>query len=134
MKNMKKKEKTRSRAEKLSTAGFESEEIEEALSLYDALADEAFDAVVAMHEKQLAKVKKGSDKPAKKFQENITKDEPMEEDNPKASVAEEVQEELFEEVKTTEATLVAASDEGEEIESTRASVAEWLTNNVLRNK
>jgi len=134
MKNMKKKEKTRSRAEKLSTAGFESDEIEEALSLYDALADEAFDAVVAMHEKQLAKVKKDSEKPAKKFQENITKDEPVEEDKPKAAVAEEVQEELFEEVKTTEATLVAASDEGEEIEATRASVAEWLTNNVLRNK
>lgn len=134
MKNMKKKEKTRSRAEKLSTAGFESDEIEEALSLYDALADEAFDAVVAMHEKQLAKVKKESDKPAKKFQENINKDEPVEEDKPKATVAEEVQEELFEEVKTTEATLVAASDEGEEIEATRASVAEWLTNNVLRNK
>ena len=134
MNDMKKKEKTRSRKDKLASAGFESEEIEEALTLYDALADEAFDAVVAMHEKQLAKVKKDSEKPAKKFQENMTKDEPVEEDKPKATVAEETQEELFEEVKTTEATLVAASDEGEEIEATRASVAEWLTNNVLRNK
>lgn len=134
MEDMKKKEKTRSRKDKLASAGFEAEELDEALSLYDTLADEAFDAVVIMHEKQLAKVKKMGDKPAKKFEENLKEDEPMEEKNPKASVAEEAQAELFEEVKTTEATLVDASDAGDEVEATRASVAEWLTNNVLRNK
>jgi hypothetical protein len=50
----------------------------------------------------------------------------------KTEVAEESTAQLFEEVKSTEATLVAASDEVDEIEATRASVAEWLTNNVLR--
>lgn len=132
MKDMKKKEKMKARKEKLGYAGFEGDEIEEALSLYDSLADEAFDAVVAIHEKQLAKVKKMGDKPAKKFQETLQTDEPQEEDKPKGSVAEEASEELFEEVKTTEATLVDASDASDEIEATRASVAEWLTNNVLR--
>jgi hypothetical protein len=132
MEDMKKKEKMKARKEKLGYAGFEGDEIEEALSLYDALADDAFDAVVNMHEKQLAKVKKMGDQPKKKFQEKIQEDEPMEEDNPKASVAEETTEQIFEEVKTTEATLVAASDEVDEVEATRASVAEWLTNNVLR--
>lgn len=132
MDEMKKGEKNRNRKDKLGYAGFEGDELEEALLLYDALADEAFDAVVAMHEKQIAKVKKMGDKPEKKFQEVIQKDEPQEEDKPKANVSEEVQTELFEEVKTTEATLVDASDEGDEIEATRASVAEWLTNNVLR--
>ena len=86
-----------------------------------------------MHEKQMAKVKKMGDEPKKKFQETLQTDEPQEEDKPKGSVvAEESSEELFEEVKSTEATLVAASDEVDEVEATRASVAEWLTNNVLR--
>lgn len=133
MDDMKKKEKTRSRKEKLAKAGFETDELEGVLALYDTLADEAFDAVVALHENQVAKVKKMNDKPGKKFQETLQTDEPQEEDKPKGStVAEETSEELFDEVQTTEATLVAASDEVDEIESTRASVAEWLTNNVLR--
>ena len=45
--------------------------------------------------------------------------------------AEETTEELFDGVESTEATLVDASDENDEIEATRASVAEWLENNVL---
>ena len=132
MKDMKMKEKYRMRKEKLAKAGFENDEVDEVLSLYESLADDAFDAVIALHEKQVAKVKKMSDKPAKKFQENLKEDEPQEEDNPKASISEDSQAELFEEIKTTEATLVAASDDVDEVETTRASVAEWLTNNVLR--
>jgi len=44
---------------------------------------------------------------------------------------EEVSEELFDGVKSTEATLIDASDDTDELLATRASVAEWLENNVL---
>ena len=40
----------------------------------------------------------------------------------------------FENVESSEATLVEASPEEDELESTRASVAEWLTENVLSSK
>ena len=48
-----------------------------------------------------------------------------------AEVSEEVTSELFEEVKTTEATLVNASDVEDELATTRANVAQWLEKNVL---
>ena len=69
------------------------------------------------------------------FNENITKDEKNESTNPKASVAsvtEEVSETLFDGVASTEAALVDASDINDELDTTRASVAQWLTENVLR--
>jgi hypothetical protein len=47
-------------------------------------------------------------------------------------VKEEITEELFQEVNSTEATLVDASEVNDALEATRASVAEWLTENVLR--
>lgn len=123
---MMKKEKDRMRKEKLVMAGFEDAEAEESLNLYDALEDSAFEAIVAMYKKKMAK--------KVEFQEDISKDEKNESTNPKASEAsaEEATEELFEEVKTTEATLVDASDVEDELAATRASVAEWLTQNVLR--
>jgi hypothetical protein len=130
MKDMKKKEKDRSRKEKLVMAGFEEAEADESISLYDALSDEAFEAVVAAMKKKWGAMKDKMMKEEKK--EMASEAEVVTEE--KTEVAEESTEAIFEEVKTTEATLVAASDEDEEIESTRASVAEWLTNNVLRNK
>ena len=129
MKDMQKKEKDRMRKEKLVMAGFEDAEAEESLAIYDNLGDEAFDQIVAVFKKKMPKDKKVE------FKENITKDEPQESDNPKAAVAEvateEVSEELFQEVKTTEATLVDASDVVDELAATRASVAQWLEQNVL---
>lgn len=126
MKDMQKKEKDRMRKEKLVMAGFEDSEAEESLSLYDNLEDSAFEAIVAMYKKKMGK--------KVEFKEDISKDEKNESTNPKASVASEteVTEELFEEVKTTEATLVDTSDVQDELAATRASVAEWLTENVLR--
>jgi len=130
VKDMKTKEKNRTRKEKLMSAGFETSEAEESLALYDALEDEAFEAIVAMYKKKMAK--------KVEFKENLSKDEKNESTNPKAEevVASEneteVTEELFEEVNSTEATLVDASDVKDELEVTRASVAEWLTENVLR--
>jgi hypothetical protein len=132
MMNMKKKEKDRTRKDKLVMAGFEDAEAEESLSLYDALADEAFEAIVAMYKKKMA-----AKSPSVVRTEDITKDEKNESTNPKAELKAsetetEVSEELFNEVKSTEATLVDASDVNDELEATRASVAEWLTENVLR--
>jgi hypothetical protein len=129
MTDMKKKDKDRGRKEKLSYAGFEGEELEQALSLYDSLADDAFEAVVAMLEKQIAKVKQAN-QPVSDTSANVSTEEVAKEGN--ASVSEESQAQLFTEVKSTEATLVDASDEKDEVEATRASVAEWLTKNVLR--
>jgi uncharacterized coiled-coil protein SlyX len=131
MKNMKKKEKDRDRKGQLVSAGFEEAEADEVLPLHDALDDLAFEAIVAVYKKKMV-----AKKETKKDIEEDKKDNSVDEEKEVSSKASEseVPEQLFEKVKTTEATLVAASDEGEEIESTRASVAEWLTNNVLRNK
>lgn len=131
MQDMKKKEKNRNRKEKLVMAGFEESEADESISLYDALSDEAFEAVVAAMKKKWGAMKDKmmkEDKEEKKEMASETEAVAQE----KTEVAEESTAAIFEEVKSTEATLVAASDEVDEIESTRASVAEWLTNNVLR--
>ena len=128
--DMKKKEKNRARKGQLVSAGFEEAEAEESLSLYDNLEDSAFEAIVAMFKKKAAKSKP-------KFIEEMSKDEPKE--SPKAevvsteaTVAEEATEELFDGVSSTEAALVDASNDKDELAVTRASVAEWLTENVLR--
>jgi hypothetical protein len=130
--DMKKKEKNRTRKGQLVSAGFEEAEAEESLSLYDNLEDTAFEAIVAMFKKKAAK-------PKSKFTEDISKDEPNESTNPKAevvsveaTVAEEATEKLFDGVTSTEAALVDASNDKDELAVTRASVAEWLTENVLR--
>jgi hypothetical protein len=125
---MQKKEKDRMRKEKLVMAGFEESEAQESLSLYDVLEDSAFEAIVAMYKKKMAK------KETKKDMEEDKKDNSVDEEKEVSSKASEteVTEELFQEVNSTEATLVDASDVVDELEATRASVAEWLTENVLR--
>jgi hypothetical protein len=126
MHEMKKKEKDRMRKEKLVMAGFEEAEAEESLSLYDALSDDAFEAVVAAMKKKWGAMK---DKMMKEEKKEMASEAAVVEST---EAKEEVTEELFEEVKTTEATLVDASDVNDELSATRASVAEWLTQNVLR--
>jgi len=132
MNDMKKKEKNRMRKEQLMASGFEDAEAEESLSLYDNLEDTAFESIVAMFKKKMAK-----SSPKVVRTEDISKDEKNESTNPKAEVlasetTEEVSEQLFEGVESTEATLVDASAVKDELAVTRASVAEWLTENVLR--
>lgn len=127
VKDMQKKEKDRMRKEKLVMAGFEDAEAEESLSFYDALSDEAFEAVVAAMKKKWGAMKDKMDKEEKKEMASETTVATQ-----TATTKEEATEELFEEVKSTEATLVDASDVNDELEATRASVAEWLTENVLR--
>ena len=130
MEEMKKKEKNRSRKEKLVMAGFEEAEADESLSLYDALSDEAFEAVVAAMKKKWGAMKDKMMKEDKEEKKEMASEVAATEE--KTEVAEESTAQIFEEVKSTEATLVDASDASDEIEATRASVAEWLTNNVLR--
>ena len=128
MYEMKKKEKDRMRKEKLVKAGFEDAEAEESVSLYDALSDDAFEAVVAAMKKKWGVMK---DKMMKEEKKEMASETEVKTETVEASEKEEVSEELFEEVKTTEATLVDASDVEDELAATRASVAQWLEQNVL---
>lgn len=133
MKDMQKKEKDRTRKDSLVKAGFEDAEAEESVSFYDALSDEAFEAVVAAMKKKLGMMKDKKDKKDKKEKYIEDKSESSENavETEKSEASEEVTSELFEEVKTTEATLVDASDVEDELATTRANVAQWLEKNVL---
>ena len=139
LKKMKKEKKTEARKAALLDLGLEAEEAEETLASYEEFDDATFDTIVAAMAKMEKKVGK-----VKKDEEDEAKAKPVEEDEKKAKAkppvkaeeaeeaeAEVAAEEALEEVETTEATLVDASDENEELEATRASVAEWLENNVL---
>jgi hypothetical protein len=130
MKDMKDKEKYRMRKANLLEAGFEESEAEESIPLYDSLDDSAFEAIVAAMKKKMAEMKYKMKKEEKEEKPMAT--ETVSETKAAEAVAEEVTEELFQEVQTTEATLVDASDVNDELEAARASVAEWLTENVLR--
>jgi len=133
---MKKKEKMEKRKAALVEAGFDVNDVDAALAAFDDLADEAFDSVVAMYGKNKEKAKKEAEAgmpPALK--------EAIEKKKEKDAKAEEVEEteaeatpELLENVETSEATLVDATPDVDEVESTRASISDWLSNNVLSTK
>jgi uncharacterized coiled-coil protein SlyX len=139
LKKMKKEKKTEARKAALLDLGLEAEEAEESLASYDELDDATFETVLSA----MTKMKKVATK--KKEEEAKVEKAKVEEEKPKATKpkaeeteAEEVEadkaeaeaEEALESVETTEATLVEAT-ETDELEATRASVAEWLENNVL---
>lgn len=122
---MKKKENMAKRKASLLEAGFEDAEAEESLAAYDALSDEAFETVLAAMKKKMAKWQ----------EEKMKKEEKPKAEETQAAIKEEISsEEIFEGVSTTEATLVDAANDTDELDATRASVAEWLEKNVLRNK
>ena len=141
---MKKKEEMNMRKEKMADAGFNEEEIEESMAGFESLSEDAFDVIVAMMKK---KVKKKEEEAIRKpmaseedaeaamppaLKEAIEKKKKeKEEKDAKASDEEEVTAEHFEGVESTEATLIDSEDVVDEIESTRASVADWFANNVL---
>jgi hypothetical protein len=133
MEEMKKKEKEEKRKATLVEAGISEEDVEESLASFEALDDEAFEAVIALMEKKDKKDKKdkeaeGLSGPGKKA---VSEETEAEESTEEAEEAEaEVSEELFDEVETTEATLVEA-EESDELETTRASIASWLSENVF---
>ena len=96
----------------LIEAGFDQEEVNESLASFESLADEVFDSVVAAMKKKMAKMYK------------------KEEEKPMAEVATP---ETFENVETTEASLVETVTQ-DETQTTRASIASWLENNILNKK
>jgi uncharacterized coiled-coil DUF342 family protein len=121
MDEMKKKEKMQKRMAALIEAGFDQEDVEATLAAFDALEDEAFDAVVAMYGKKKASKHENMESPEKeKKEEKMAKSEEAEA---------EISEEAFEGVESSEATLVVTEDN--ELEATRASVADWFSNHVL---
>jgi hypothetical protein len=123
--NMKKTERNRGRKDMLVKAGFEEAEADESLVVYDNLDDSTFDAIVAMYKKQKSKyMTKKEEKEDKEMMEKKTAEVTVAE-------AEEVTPELLEGLQTSEATLIDASNDTDELESTRASVAEWIEKNVL---
>ena len=118
----------------LVEAGFENEEAEESLELYAALSDEAFDAIVAKWWDKKKKDDKKDDKDKKEDKEeaSVEVSEEATEEADETEAAEEAAEELeeaFEEVSSTEAALV--EPEVDELQTTRASISEWLSSNVL---
>lgn len=120
MDEMKKKEKMEKRKAALTEAGLDEEETEATLASLEALEDDAFDSVVAVIMKK--------DKDKKKEEEVATK--PMAEETEAEEV--EATAEVFEEVETSEATLVEpATDEADELESTRASLSNWISEHIL---
>ena len=139
MDDMKKKEKGRKRMAALVEAGFEQEEAEETLAAFDSVNDEAFDVIVAkMYDKMKAKKDKKEDEaeaampPALK--EALEKKKKEKEAKADEEAEAEVTPELLEDVETSEATLVDATPDVDEVETTRASISDWLSNNVLSTK
>lgn len=134
MDEMKKKEKMEKRKAGLVEAGLEEEEVDETLASFDGLSDEAFDQIVAMMKKKGMKDYAKKDKEAEaamppEMKEAIEKKK--KEKEAKADDAEaEISEDAFEEVETSEATLVE-TEVSDEIETARASVADWFSNHVL---
>jgi len=138
MDDMKKKEKMEKRKAALVEAGFEADDVDAALAAFDGLADEAFDSVVAMYGKK-PKAKKDKDDEAEaamppELKEAIEKKKKEKEAKAdEEAEAEEITPEAFEEVETSEATLVTETSE-DQLESTRAGIADWLSNNVFSQK
>lgn len=128
LKKMKKEKKAEARKAALLDLGLEAEEAEESVASYDDLDDSTFETILAAMTKMKKKV--GVKKEEEDEEEARVKPK-AEEASVEEAEAEMAAEEALEEVETTEATLVEASSETDELEVTRASVAEWLENNVL---
>ena len=134
LRKMKKKEAVMKRKASLVEAGLEEDEAEEAVASYDEFDDAAFDAIVAAMaamKKKMAKEHPEDEDKEKAAPKKEVKAEETEAEEAEEAEAEVAAEEALEDVETSEATLVDASDETDELEATRASVAEWLENNVL---
>jgi len=125
---MKKEKKMEARKATLLDLGFSEEEAEESLASYETLNDETFDVLVAGWNKMKSKKNKEEEEKPMASEEAVAEEEVVAEE----AAAEEAAQEALEDVETTEATLVDATDEQDELLATRANVAEWLETNVLR--
>lgn len=133
MEEMKKKEKMEKRKAALVEAGFEAEDVDAAIAAFDGLADEAFESVVAMYGKKKAMKDKKEDEAEAGMPPEVKEkmEEKKKEKEAKADEAEaEISEDAFEDVETSEATLVEA-EVTDEVEKSRASVSDWFANNIF---
>ena len=139
---MKKKEKMEKRKAGLAEAGLEEEEISETLASFDALNDDAFEAIVAMMKKKAGKKYAKDDEaeagmPPEVKEQMEKKKKEKDAKDAKAEQAEEaeaeISEDAFENVETSEATMVEP-EAADELDQARASVADWFSNHVLKNK
>mgnify|MGYP003112403012 CR=1 FL=1 len=136
MEEQKKKATYEKRKAALAEAGLDEEEIEDSLATFDALEDEAFDAIVALvNKKPEAKADEeeseaGMPPELKEAIEKKKKEKEAKADEEESEAEAEIYAEDFEEVQTSEATLVETEVE-DEMETTRASVANWFENHVL---
>ena len=125
----------------LAECGFEDSEIEESLAAYDALDDDAFDAVVAVYKKKMAKMHDEDKEKAKKHDEDKEKEaeagkmppalkEALEKKKKEEeSKAEDFDtaEEILEEVEETEALdLTVGGEDDSEMNTTSAALIEFV--------
>ena len=137
MDDMKKKEKSQKRVAALLEAGFDQEEAEETLAAFESVNDESFDIIVAKMVEKAKKDKKDDEAEAAMppaLKEAIEKKKKEKEAKADEEAEAEVTPELLEDVETSEATLIDATEQVDEVESTRASISDWLSNNVLSTK
>jgi len=146
MDDMKKKAMMQKRKASLTEAGLDEQEVEDTIASFDALGEEAFEAVVALMKKKYADkhpMKKKEDEAEAamppELKEAIEKKKKEKEKEAKAdeeeALAEEATPELVEDLETSEAALVEQEVELEDqLESTRASISDWLSKNVLSTK
>ena len=128
LQKMKKEKKAEARKAALLDLGLAAEEAEESVASYEEFDDATFEAIIVAMKKMDDKKKKMEEKEQEAGVKPRAEETETEAEEAEAEVAAE---EALEEVETTEATLVDASDEQDELAATRASVAEWLENNVL---
>jgi cell division protein FtsB len=127
----KKKEKQQKRMASLVDSGLDDEEAAESLASFDGLDDEAFESVVALMKKKYAKKEEDKDKEKDKDGKE-KKENPFASENSEEEAATEATAEVFEDVETTEATLIEpVADEADELESARAGLSEWIGNHIL---
>ncbi len=131
MEEMKKKEKMQKRMATLIDAGFDEEEASQTLASFDSMDDEAFEAIAMMMKKKAGKYMQKKEEATMHMgdEEKKKKEEKMKKESKAENTEAEVTPETFAKVETSEATLVVP--ENNELESTRASVANWFENHVL---
>jgi len=131
MEEMKKKEKMQKRMATLLDAGFDEEEASQTLASFDSMDDEAFEAIAMMMKKKAGKYMQKKEEATMHMsdEEKKKKEEKMKKESKAETVEAEVSPETFDKIETSEATLVVPEDN--QLESTRASVADWFANHVL---
>ena len=140
MDDMKKKEKMEKRKAALVEAGFDEDQVEETLAAFESVNDDSFDVILAaMTDKLTNQKKRKKDDEAEAamppaLKEALEKKKKEKEAKADEEAEAEVTPELLEDVETSEATLIDATEQVDEVESTRASISDWLSNNVLSTK